>query len=153
MANIEEKVESLVKKEIESLGLKLYDVEYVKEGKDYFLRIYIDRDGKQGITVEDCENVTNAINDILDKADYIKNEYFLEVSSPGIERILKKDTHFKDNIGKEVEVKLFKPLDGKKELSGFLTNFDEEKIYITINSEEKEMERKQISQIKTKYNW
>ena len=89
MANIEEKVEALVKPKIEELGYNLYDVEYAKEGKDYFLRIYIENE--KGISLEDCEKVTGEINDILDKADYVKNEYFLEVSSTGIEKILRKD--------------------------------------------------------------
>ena len=91
MANIEEKVEKLVKEPIEKIGYKLYDVEYSKEGKDYFLRIFIDKDN--GIDLNDCEKVNDAISDILDEANYIKEQYFLEVSSPGIERILRKDKH------------------------------------------------------------
>lgn len=112
MANIEEKVEDLVKSKIEELGYKLYDVEYAKEGKDFFLRIYIDNE--KGIDLTDCEKVSTEINDILDKADYIKTEYFLEVSSPGIERILRKDSHLEENIGKDIEIKLFKPIDKEK---------------------------------------
>ncbi len=146
---IEGKVESLVKPIIEKLGYKLYDVEYVKEGKDYYLRIFIDKEN--GIGLEDCENVTNAINDSLDKADYIKTEYFLEVSSPGVERVLRKPEHFKENIGKDVEIKLFKPIDGKKQIIGKLLKFDEEKIYIETDEEEKEIKKEQIAQIKTKY--
>ena len=85
MAKIEEKVESLIEPKIKELGYNLYDVEYVKEGKDYYLRVYIDKD--TGISLEDCELVSNNINEILDQADYIKDQYFLEVSSPGVERI------------------------------------------------------------------
>lgn len=151
MANIEEKVESLIKQDIEKLGYNLYDVEYVKVGKDYFLRIYIDK--SRGISLEDCEIVTNAINDTLDKADYIKQEYFLEVSSPGIERVLRKDEHLKGAIGEEAQIKLFKPLEGKKDLCGKLVKFDEESIYIKVDENEIKIERKQIAQIKTKYNW
>lgn len=114
MANIEEKVEELVKPKIESLGYRLYDVEYSKEGKDYFLRIYIDNE--KGINLTDCEKVTGEINDILDEADYIKTEYFLEVSSPGIERILRKDSHLEENIGTDVEIKLFKPIIDKEKI-------------------------------------
>ena len=80
LANIEEKVENLVSKTINDLGYELYDVEYVKEGKDYFLRIYID--SKKGIDLNDCEKVSNMITELLDKEDYIKEQYFLEVSSP-----------------------------------------------------------------------
>lgn len=123
----------------------------LKNGKDYFLRVYIDK--KQGIDLNDCEKVSNEINDILDEADYIKEQYFLEVSSPGIERILRKDAHLEKNIGKEVEIKLFRPIDKQKSFQGTLLKFDKEKIYIKINSEEKEIERKDISQIKTVYQW
>ena len=90
--NITAKVTELVENIINDLGYDLYDVEYLKEGKDYILRITIDND--KGINIEDCEKVSNAINDILDSADYIKDQYNLEVSSPGLERILKKDKHF-----------------------------------------------------------
>ena len=150
MANIEEKVENLVSKTINDLGYELYDVEYVKEGKDYFLRIYID--SEKGIDLNDCEKVSNVITELLDKEDYIKEQYFLEVSSPGVERILRKDKHLKDNIEKEVQIKLFKPLDGQKQYKGILKNFDDE--YITIlNDKEIKIDRKNISQIKTVYNW
>ena len=91
MANIEEKVEQLVKDKIEAIGYELYDVEYAKEGKNYFLRIFIDK--PDGIDLNDCEKVNDAINDMLDTADYIKEQYFLEVSSPGIERVLRKEQH------------------------------------------------------------
>ena len=87
MAKIEEKVEELVKEKIENIGYSLYDVEYAKEGPNYYLRIYIDK--PDGIDLNDCEKVNDEINDLLDQADYIKDQYFLEVSSPGIERILK----------------------------------------------------------------
>lgn len=151
MASIEEKIESLIRSKIEELGYILYDIEYTKEGKDYFLRIYID--SNEGINLTDCEKTTNAINDTLDKADYIKNEYFLEVSSPGVERILRKDKHLKENIGKEVEIKLFKTINKEKILNGILSKFDKEKIYIKVNTDQKEIERNLIAQIKTKYNW
>ncbi len=151
MANIEEKVQSLLEPIVNELGYEIYDVEYAKEGKDYFLRIYIDNE--KGISLEDCEKVTNGINNILDQADYIKEGYFLEVSSPGIERILRKDRHLKENIGKEIELKLFKPIDKQKNYYGLLVNFDEENIYIKINEIEISIERKQIAQVKLKYNW
>ena len=88
MANIEEKVEMLIKPKVENIGYELYDVLYLKEGKNYILRIVIDNEN--GISLEDCEKVNNEITDILDEADYIKEQYYLEVSSPGIERILRK---------------------------------------------------------------
>ncbi len=90
---------------------------------------------------------------MLDKADYIKEQYFLEVSSPGVERILRKDEHLKQNIGNEVEVKLFKPINKEKILQGTLIKFDKESIFVKINDIEQMVERKNIAQIKTKYNW
>ena len=107
MASIEEKVENLIEKDIIALGYSLYDVEYVKEGKEYYLRIYID--SQNGISIDDCEKVNNAITDKLDEADYIKEQYYLEVSSCGIEQILRKDKHLENALGKEVEVKFYKP--------------------------------------------
>lgn len=149
MANIEEKVEKLVKEPIEKIGYKLYDVEYNKEGKDYFLRIFIDKDN--GIDLNDCEKVNDAISNILDEANYIKEQYFLEVSSPGIERILRKDKHLEENIGEEINIRLFKKDEnGLKEYQGILKNFDNE--FIELQDSVK-IERKNISQIKKVYNW
>lgn len=152
LSKIEEKVEKLIKDKIENIGYELYDVEYVKEGKDYYLRIFID--SPNGIDLNDCEKVNNEINDLLDEADYIKEAYFLEVSSPGIERILKKDKHLEANIGKEINVKLFKKDEfGKKEYRGILKSFDKENVIIEVEGKDIKIERKNISQIKTVYNW
>ena len=151
MAKLEEKVEQLVKDPIEKLGYSLYDVEYVKEGPEYYLRIYIDKES--GIDLNDCEKVSNEINEILDKADYIKEQYYLEVSSPGIERRLRKDKHLEQNISKNVEIKLFKKdNNGKKEYTGKLKAFNQEEIIIEADKEIT-IERKNIAQIKTVYNW
>ena len=112
MANIEEKVENLLKPTIENLGYELYDVIYEKEAQDYYLRVFIDT--QKGISLNDCEKVNDAISDILDEANYIKDAYFLEVSSPGIERLLRKDKHFQDNLNKKVEINLFSPISIEK---------------------------------------
>lgn len=151
MAKIEDKVENLIETKVQELGYNLYDVEYVKEGKDYFLRIYIDKD--TGITLDDCEIVSNSITEILDNADYIKEQYFLEVSSPGVERVLKKDKHLKSNIGANVQVKLFKPLNGQKQYEGILKDFDSDNIKIETSSQVLEIERQNIGQIKTIFDW
>lgn len=152
MANIEEKVEKLVEPIIEKIGYDLYDVEYAKEGKNYFLRIFIDNE--KGIDLNDCEKVNDSITDILDEANYIKEQYFLEVSSPGVERTLRKDKHLKQNIGQQINIKLFKKDEnGKKEYLGKLKEFDELKITIEQDENEIQIERKNISQIKTVYNW
>ncbi len=149
MSKIEEKVESLIKEKIENIGYELYDVEYVKEGKNYFLRIFIDK--PEGIDLNDCERVNDEINELLDTKDYIKEQYFLEVSSPGVERVLKKNKHLESSIGKEINIKLFKKDEnGNKEYQGILEKFDTEKIYL---KNEIIIERKNIAQIKTVYNW
>ena len=151
MASIENKVENLIKEPIEKLGYELYDVEYAKEAKNFFLRIYID--SPKGISLNDCEAVSNEINELLDKENVISEQYFLEVSSPGIEKVLRKDKHLQNNIGELVEVKLFKK-DGRgnKIYEGTLKGFDEKEL--TIETEEEiAIERKNIAQIKTIYNW
>ncbi|CDC06880.1 MAG: ribosome maturation factor RimP [Clostridia bacterium] len=149
MASIEERVESLLKEKIEAIGYELYDVEYSKEGKNYFLRIFIDKTG--GIDLNDCEKVNNEIDEILDEADYIKEQYFLEVSSPGIERIIRKEKHLKKYIGHEINIKLFKKdKNGNKEYQGILKAFDQDNIELEENIK---IERKNIAQIKTVYNW
>ncbi len=136
MASIEERVETLLKPTIEKIGYELYDVEYAKEGKNFFLRIFIDK--PEGIDLNDCEKVNDAINDILDEADYIKEQYFLEVSSPGIEKILKKDRHLEQNKGKEIGIKLFqKDEEGKKEHQGILQSFGKDSITIRVEGEER----------------
>lgn len=151
MAKIEENVESLIEDIIQKLGYSLYDVEYVKEGKDYFLRIYID--SPKGISLNDCELVSNNITELLDKEDYIKEQYFLEVSSTGIERVLKKDKHLQSNIGTKVQIKLFKPLNGKKQYEGILKRFDVDNIVVEANLQELNIERQNIAQIKTIFDW
>lgn len=151
MSKIEGKVEQLLTKVICDLGYDLYDVEYVKEGKDYFLRIYIDKE--DGIDLNDCEKVNNAISDLLDTADYIKDSYFLEVSSPGIERVLRKEKHLSENIDHKVQIKLFKPINKKKEIIGILKGFDEGFIQIEVENERIEIDKKIISVIKTVFDW
>ena len=156
MANIEAMVEKLIENTIEELGYILYDVEYAKEGKDYFLRIYIDN--INGITLDDCEKVNNSIIDILDEADYIKTQYFLEVSSSGVEKVLRKDKQLQNHIGELIQLKLFIGINGEKQLIGFLKNFDDKNIVINQEDNENienliEIPRKNISLIKTVYEW
>ena len=142
MAKIEDKIENRISKIIQDLGYKLYDVQYVKEGKDYYLRIFIDK--QEGIDLNDCEKVNNEINNLLDEADYIKEQYFLEVSSPGIERTLRKEKHFIKSIDAKILVKLYnKAENGKKEIEGILREYNKEMNF----------ERKNISLIKKYYDW
>lgn len=108
--------------------VEIYDIEYVKEGSDYYLRAYIDK--PEGVNIIDCENVSRALSDALDKADFIPEAYILEVSSPGLGRTLKKDKHLQKSIGQEVEIKLFKAIDKQKEFAGILERFDAETVTI-----------------------
>ena len=152
MASIEDRVEALVTKPIENLGYQLYDVQYAKEGKDYFLRIFIEKPNGQ-ISLEDCERVNNEIEEMLDTADYIKEQYFLEVSSIGVEKIIRKEKHLNDNVDEYITVNLFKPVNNSKEFIGILKKYDNDNIYIDVNDEIIELERKNISLIKKFYDW
>jgi len=123
-----------------------------KNGKNYFLRIYIDK--QDGINLEDCEKVNNEITEELDNVDYIKEQYFLEVSSPGIERVIRKDWQLNKYINKEINIKLFKKDDqNKKEYQGLLQKFDDNSITIKDEENEVVIERKNISLIKLVYKW
>ena len=149
--SIESKVEKLLEKTIVDLGYDLYDVRYEKEGKDYYLRIIIDNE--KGINISDCEKVNNGINDILDEADYIKEQYFLEVSSPGLERVLRKEKHFIKQIGNEISIKLFKAINKQKELIGVLKEYNNNEIIIEIDSSDMKIDLKDVANAKTVYNW
>lgn len=151
VSNIESKVENLLKDIIENLGYDLYDVQYVKEGKDFYLRIVIDKEN--GIDLNDCEKVNDAINDILDEADYIKDQYFLEVSSPGLERTLRKDKHFQSQIGNKILVKLFKPIEKKREFEGILKSYAEDELILIQDDEELKIEVKNIALARTVFDW
>ena len=149
--SIEKKVDNLLRPIIENLEYELYDVLYLKEGKDYILRIVIDKEN--GIDINDCENVNNAINDILDEVDYIKEQYLLEVSSPGIERILRKKEHFEKQIGNKISVKLFKAIDKQKEMVGILKAYNENELIIEQEEKEFIIEMKNIALAKTVFDW
>ena len=130
----EQKTEALLLPIMERTGFELVDVEYVKEGSNYYLRAYIDKEG--GITIDDCEAVSRELSDLLDVEDFIPEAYFLEVSSPGLGRQLKKEKDFARSIGEDVEVKLYKPLNKQKEFEGELVSYDEENIVLGISEEE-----------------
>jgi ribosome maturation factor RimP len=135
----EERAEALLAPIAEANGCEVYDVEYVKEGSDWYLRAYIDK--PEGVNIIDCENVSRAFSDKLDEADFIADAYILEVSSPGLGRALKKDRHLEKSLGEEVEVKTYKPIDRQKEFIGILKSYDKDTITIEIenNSETKDM--------------
>ena len=145
-------MESLVSKTINDLGYSIYDIMYVKEGKDYYLRIFIDNEN--GISLNDCEKVNDAITDMLDSANYIKDQYFLEISSPGIERNIRTDKHLQLNLNEEINVKLFKAIEKKKELEGILKKFDDETITLeNENNDDIIIQRNNISSMKRAFKW
>lgn len=131
----ESKTEALLIPIAEANAVEIYDVEYVKEGSDWYLRAYIDK--PEGVDINDCERVSRALSEALDQEDFISDAYILEVSSPGLGRALKKEKHFLKSLGMEVEVKLYKPQDGTKEYAGILKAYDEK--VITIETENKEI--------------
>jgi ribosome maturation factor RimP len=133
----ENKTEKLLEPIVRQVGVEIYDVEFVKEGRDYYLRAYLDK--PEGICIADCETVSRALSDALDAEDFIPETYILEVSSPGLGRTLKKDKHLAKSIGQEVEIKLYQPdeLLGGKEGSGILDQFQHDTI--TINSDGKQI--------------
>lgn len=147
----EEKTEALLMPIVTPLGIEIYDVEYVKEGSDYYLRAYIDKPG--GVNIIDCEAVSRALSDALDKEDFIPDAYILEVSSPGLGRALKKDKHLQKSIGEEVELKLFKPVDKCKEFTGVLKSFDEGSITITVDGEDRSFARTDIALIRLTFDF
>ena len=145
---------SIVKKATEiaepvaaELGYTLWDVEYVKEGADWYLRYTIDSD--DGIGIEDCERMHRAIDPVLDEADPIEKAYMLEVSSPGIERDLTKDAHYEWAIGEQVELKLFAPVNGSRTMRGTLVSFDGNTVTLNCGNTEISAERKNVSKAKT----
>ena len=142
----EAKTEALLQPIAEANQVSIYDVEYVKEGSEYYLRAYIDK--PEGVNILDCENVSRALSDALDREDFILEAYILEVSSPGLGRTLKKDKHLQAGIGEEAEIKLFKPVDKCREFKGVLERFDEKSVTITEEGTERSFERADIALIR-----
>ena len=150
MTSLEKNIFEELEPIINGLNISLYDVIYEKEGKDFYLRIFIEKDG--GVDISDCENVNNAINDILDEKDFIKGHYYLEVSSAGLEKILRLDKHFENNIGNKIQISLYKPINNSKNVIGILKGYDDEKI-IVESDEIVEINKNDISLIKTVFDW
>lgn len=118
MANAAERVYSLIKETVEAQGVSLWDVRFLKEGASWYLRVFIDK--PEGITIDDCTNVSHAIDPVIDEADPIDKSYYLEVCSPGIERELVRPSHYESVVGEKIKIKLYKAIDSKKEFEGIL---------------------------------
>ena len=134
-ANTEKRIEELIQPTVTEIGYELVDVEFVKEGPNWYLRIFIDKEG--GVTIDDCEAVSKTLEKIFDEKDPIEQAYFLEISSPGIDRPLKKKEDFIKYNGEMVDVKLYKPYEGSKEYTGKLVGYDENDGTVTIEVDDK----------------
>ena len=134
--NTVQKVEEIVLPYAKELSLEIWDITFKKEGSEWYLRIFIDKKG--GVSIDDCVDLTHAVSKPLDEADPIAQNYILEVSSPGVERELKRDEHFKRYIGSPVMLRTIRPIDGVRDFSGTLVSYEEKKITLRL-PDEKEM--------------
>lgn len=142
----EARVEAFLLPVMEENHFELVDVEYVKEAGNWYLRGYIDKPG--GITVNDCETVSRAFSDKLDENDFIEDSYIMEISSPGLDRPLKKEKDFQRNMGKLVEVRTYRPIEKQKEFCGILTAFDSNSVTIDEDGTERTFEKKDMALIR-----
>ena len=149
--NVAGTVKELILPVAEELGLLLWDVEYVKEGTKMILRVTIDKE--EGVGIEDCEKMHRAIDPVLDEADPIEGAYYLEVSSPGIERDLRTDEHILLSLGERVEVRLYAPQNGSKSFSGILSAYEEGEIVLETAGGELKFPRAAVSKMKTVFDF
>lgn len=147
----EQKAETLLLPIMEQHGFELVDVEYVKEGSNWYLRAYIDKEG--GITVDDCEAVSRVFSDKLDEADFIDEAYIMEVSSPGLGRPLKKEKDYRRSVGKELEIRTYRAIDKKKEFYGILKSYDENSVTIENEEGEATFQKADISLIRLAFDF
>ena len=151
MTSLETKIKEVLEPVINDLGFKVYDIIYEKEAQDYYLRVFIDKD--EVISSDDCALVSQTIDPILDEKDFIKGAYLLEVSSPGLERRIRDDAQLEKALNSKIEVHTFKKVNDDKILIGNLISFSENNIMLDINNENIEIDRKNISTMKTVYEW
>lgn len=146
-SEIVDRVEKMVTAITDEKAYEMVDVEYVKEAGQFYLRVVVDKEG--GISLNECEEVSRELSPKLDENDFIKENYYLEVSSPGIDRALKRDKEFVKYKGRDVEIKLYKAIDGVKQFEGELVGLDEENnIVVIINNEEMKFNRKDVAIIR-----
>jgi len=142
MAKVTDLVAELAAPVVEQAGCTLWDVEYVKEAGEWFLRVYIDREG--GVDINHCEAVSRPLSDLLDEADPIQSSYTFEVSSAGLDRVLRKQEHFDACMGQQVDVKLYRPLNGRKEYTGTLNGFADGNVVVNDQT----FEKKDVAQVR-----
>lgn len=143
---VTDQVAALARPVVEARGCSLWDVEYVREGSDYFLRVYIDKDG--GVNIDDCEAVSRAMDPILDEADPISGSYHFEVCSAGLERALKRPGDFGRFLGSPVTVKLYRPYNGLKELPCTLTGYEDGRVTVEMNKQTVTFEKSQVALVR-----
>lgn len=142
----EQRTEQLLLPMVQQHGFELVDVEYVKEGSNWYLRAYIDKPG--GITIDDCEVISRALSDRLDEEDYISDSYILEVSSPGLSRPLKKEKDFERSLGRMVEIRTYQMTDKRKDFTGELKAYDKQTVTIIEEGAELVLDRSNIALIR-----
>ncbi len=147
----EAKTEELLQPIAKEAGVEIYDVEYVKEGSDWYLRAYIDKE--TGVNIVDCERVSRALSERLDEMDFIEDAYILEVSSPGLGRTLKKEKHFLKSMGQEVELRTYKPIDKCKEFVGILKDYQNGDVTILIEDEERTFSKADVALVKLTFDF
>ena len=143
---VEQRCEALVQPILDEHQYELWDVEYVKEGSNYYLRVYADKEG--GITIDDCVTISRALEAKLDEEDFIEEAYILEVSSPGMGRPLRRERDFEKSLGAEVEVKLYKAWNGEKEFTGILKSYTKDTVLLVLDEEEHEFQKNEIALIR-----
>ena len=146
MAKVTETVAALAAPIVEQAGCSLWDVEYVKEAGEWFLRVYIDKEG--GVSIDDCEAVSRPLSDLLDEADPIEGSYTFEVSSAGADRVLKKPEHFEQFMNSEVEVKLYRPREGRKEFVGLLRGYEDGGVTLEVGKETQSFTKQEIALVR-----
>ena len=144
--NTADRVKALVEPAIQSLGRRRWDVRYLKEGADWYLRIYIDND--EGVNIDDCTNASRLVDPMLDEADIIRTSYYLEVCSPGLERELVRPEHFTAMLGRSVQVHLVRPFEGQKDFVGELKAYENGDIILATEDTELKFEKPMISKVK-----
>ena len=143
---VTEKVAQFARPVVEQFGCSLWDVEYVREGSEYFLRLYIDKDG--GVDITDCEKISRAVDPILDEEDPISDSYHFEVCSAGLERALKRPGDFERFMGSPVMVKLYRPRNGLKELPGVLRGYEDGRVTVECGKETITFEKSEIALVR-----
>ena len=147
----EAKFEQILLPITEKIGVQIYDVEYVKEGTDWYLRAYIDKEG--GVTIDDCEKVSREVSEVMDQEDFIEDAYILEVSSPGLGRPLKKEKDYLRSMGKEIEIRTYSAINHEKEFFGTLKAYDDTTVTIENDKGEQIFQKKDIALIRLAFDF